>query len=266
MDLKQYLMEPEHLPTMPQVVLKALSIIKNENAAIAELSKSVSCDESMSAKILKLVNSAHYSLPQKIISVNKAIALIGLNQTKNIIVSIAMKSILSQDGDEEIWDHSIRCAVCCENLAREFKILNPDEAFIIGFMHDIGKMVLKKQDADMYSKVLDLVRRGMSYIDAEDMYFKINHAEVGFYIANQWGFSEVTANAIRFHHSPLDSKIENIAAMVYYANELSKETIEEPFFDPEIVRVTKIYIKDYLSYKKMISEKTDNLLSALSVI
>lgn len=266
MDFKQYMLEPESLPAMPHVVVKALNIIKDEHAAINELSKIISCDESMSTKILKLVNSAHYSLSQKIISMNKAVTLIGLNQTKNIIVAIAMKSILADASDKDIWNHSIRSAVCCELLAKEFNIMSPDEAFMLGFLHDVGKIILNKKDKKMYSKVLDLQKRGIEAIESEEMYFKTNHADIGFYIANQWKFSEVIADAIKFHHTPLGSEMVDVAAMVYYANELSKETIDDPMFDPEIEAATKINIKDYLSYKKLINEKTDDLLSVLSKI
>lgn len=264
MNLDQFLIEPDQMPTMPHVIVKALNTIKDEYTGIKELSKIISCDQSLSTKILTLVNSAHYSLPNKIISINKAVGLIGMNQAKNIIISIAMKSIYSDGKEKDIWSHSIRCAVCCEHLATEFKVMSPDEAFMLGFLHDIGKTMLNKQNPQLYSKVLDLERRGLSSTEAEEMYFKTNHANIGFYIATQWEFSEVIANAIKYHHNPLKSPMEAAAALVHYSDQLSKETVDDPAFDPEIARTTKIFIKDYFSYKRIIEEKTNQLLSTLS--
>lgn len=266
MDLKQFLIEPDQMPTMPHVVIKALNIIKDEDAGIKELSKIISCDQSLSTKILALVNSAHFSLPQKIISINKAVGLIGMNRTKNIVISIAMKSIFSDKKEKDIWNHSIKCAVACEQIATEFRLMSPDEAFMLGFLHDIGKMILNRQNAQQYIKVLELERRGVSIIEAEEMYFKTNHADIGYYLAIQWAFSEIISDAIKYHHDPLKSSMKNIAAVVHFADLLSKETIDEPSFDPEIITSVNFYIKDYLSYRKTIQEKTDQLLSALSVV
>lgn len=264
MNLEQFLVEPEQMPTIPHVLVKALNLIKDEDTGIKELSKVISCDQSLATKVLKFVNSAHFSLPNKIISINKAVGLLGMNQTKNIIISIAMKSVLSDEKEKDIWLHSIRCAVGCEYLAAEFKTINPDEAFMIGFLHDIGKLILSKHNPQMYKRVLDLEQRGLDIIEAEEMYLKTNHAAVGYYLATQWEFSEVIAEAIKYHHNPLKSSMEEVAAIVYYADKSAEETILEPSFDPEVARTTKIYIKDYNKYSKAINEKTEQLLSALS--
>lgn len=264
METKKFTIEPEELPAMPVVVFKALDVIENDYIGISELAKIIACDDAIATKILKLVNSAKYALPQKIIALTKAITLIGLNQTKNIIICISMKNILSSSDDEEIWNHSIRCAVCCEILAKEFKIISPEEAFIIGFLHDIGKTIFNKKDSRLYSKVLDLKKRGYSDIDSEEMYFNLNHADLGAIVANKWEFSDIIVDAIKFHHKPLKSRKIKVAAMVYYANELAKETRERPHFDRDVAIASRIIIDDFYTYREMINEKTEELLLALS--
>lgn len=264
METKKFIIEPEELPAMPIVVIKALNVLENDYAGINELAKVIACDDAIATKILKLVNSAKYALPQKIIALTKAITLIGLNKTKNIIISISIKNILSSPDDEEIWKHSIRCAICCEILAKEFKIISPEEAFIIGFLHDIGKIIFNKKDSRLYSKVIDLKKRGYSDIDSEEMYFNLNHADLGAIMVNKWELSDVIADAIKFHHKPLKSRKIKVAAMVYYANELAKETRSRPHFDKDVAIASRITIDDYYTYREMVNEKTEELLLTLS--
>lgn len=263
MQLEQFFLEPEQIPTMPHVIVKALNVIKDDNSGIKELAKVIACDQSLSTKVLKLVNSAHYGLPHKVDSTYKAVALLGINQTKNIIISIAMKSILLQDKEKEIWDHSIRCAVACEILAKEFNIISPEEAFVLGFLHDIGKVLLSRTDSKIYQKIIDLMKRGVDAIEAEEMYLRTNHAIIGAYVVKQWEFSDVIINAIKHHHRPLKSSDEKIPSLVYYADILADDSMVEPSFDTEIARVTRIYIKDFFKTKQKVKEETDKLLSLL---
>ncbi len=263
MQLEQYFLEPEEIPSMPHVIVKALTVIKDDNSGIKELASIISCDQSLSSKVLRLVNSAHFALSNKINSTYKAVCLLGMNQTKNIIISIAMKSVLFGDNDKGIWSHSIRCAVACEILAKEYKIINPEDAFIIGFLHDIGKIILSRKESVTYQKIVNLTMRGVSHLDAEEMYLKTNHAVLGSYIAQKWELSDTIVEAIKFHHSPLKSSAKQIAALVYYADILSEDYIDEPVFDTEIARSTGIYIKDYLKIKNLIKTCTEKLQSML---
>ncbi len=263
MQLEQYFLEPEEIPSMPHVIVKALNIIKDDNSGVKELASIISCDQSLSTKVLRLVNSVHFALLHKIDSTYKAVCLLGMNQTKNIIISIAMKSVVFEEKDKDIWSHSIRCAVACELLAKEYKLISPEEAFVIGFLHDIGKVILCRKESKTYNRIVDLTKRGVNYLDAEEMYLKTNHAVLGAYIAKKWELSDTIVEAIRYHHSPLKSSNEKITALVYYADVLSEDSFAEPEFDKEVARVTGIYIKDYFKIKNAIKTGTEKLQSML---
>lgn len=263
MNLDEYLIDPKQIPAMPHVIVKALNIIKDEASGINELANIISYDQALSTQVLKLVNSAYYGFSQQILSISKAIGLIGMSQTKNIVITVAMKSMISSSGGRDLWQHSIKCGVACEYLAKTFKLMSPDEAFMLGFLHDIGKILLQKKDPIKYAKAKALTERGLDIIEAEEMYFKTNHADVGFYLATQWKLSIIIANAIKYHHNPLKSSMLNVASLVYFADTLIKDNLRKPYFDSEVEKRTNIYIEDPLAYVEMIEEKSSILLSQL---
>lgn len=263
MNLDEFLIEPNQIPAMPHVIVKALNIIKDEDSGINQLANIISYDQALSTQVLKLVNSAYYGFSQQIISINKAIGLIGMSQTKNIVITVAMKSMISSNGGRDLWQHCIKCGVACEYLAKSFKLMNPDEAFILGFLHDIGKILLQKKNPQLYIKANELTERGLDIIEAEEIYFKTNHAEVGFFLASQWKLSIIVANAIKYHHNPLKSSMLNVAALVYFADTLVKNNLRKPYFSAEVENRTNIHIKDPLEVREIIEEKSSILLSEL---
>lgn len=264
MNLSEFLLEPNQIPAMPNVIIKALNIIKDDNSGVRELANIISYDQALSTHVLKIVNSAYYGFPQEVISISKALSIMGMSQAKNIILTVAMKSMLTTLGGKELWEHSIKCGVAAEYISGKFKLMSPDEAFMIGFLHDIGKILLNKKSAETYQKVMDFAKRGLDILQAEEIFFKTNHTEVGFFLASQWKLSIIIANAIKYHHDPLKSSMINVASLVYFADKFSQKTFKPPYYDPEIANKTNIHIEDPLLYREEILLKSSVLLSELT--
>ena len=119
LDPQQIVAEFKDIPPMPNVMVKALNVIKNPASGIAELSKIMQIDQAISTKTLSLVNSAFYGFRQQITSINKALVVLGMMKAKNIIMSLALKQMMTAQGSRELWEHSIKCAVAAEILAKE---------------------------------------------------------------------------------------------------------------------------------------------------
>ena len=94
------------VPTMPNVVIQALNIVKDPNASLKDLGDIISYDQSLSLKVLNMVNSAYYGFAQQITSITRALALLGMNQTKNLIIASAMKPMFSSAKNKELWQHA----------------------------------------------------------------------------------------------------------------------------------------------------------------
>lgn len=264
-DLKSFLGTNLVMPAMPNVIIRALNIIKDETTGIKELAQVISYDQALSTKVLKLVNSAYYGFPQQITSINKALTLLGMVQAKNIIIAVAMKPMMTSQGGKELWQHSIKCAVACEYLAKEYRTMDPSEAFVLGFLHDIGKVLLILKNASIYTKVQYLVNKGAEIIDAESMFFGVDHAELGLMLAKNWKLPILITNCIKYHHTPHQSSVKNVAILVYIADKIVQDKLKDPILDPQIMMASNIKIQNIEEIREKILKEADELIEQLTV-
>lgn len=262
-DSSKLLDQIKELPAMPNVIVKALGIIKDDNSGTKELSDIMAFDQALTSQVLKLVNSAYYGFAQEITSVNKALALLGMTQTRNIIIAVAMKPMLTSQGGRDMWKHSLRCGVAAEYLAEKTGIVDTADAFTIGFLHDIGKILLNIADTITYQKVRTMVKNGMDIIEAENEMFETNHADLGFLLAKKWKLSVLLANCIKYHHDPLSSSMPQVSTLAYAANKISHD--EPDLFDEELVKdQLGIEVSQLMQYRDTIIEKSNALFSTLN--
>ncbi len=263
MDAQQVLEQIKEIPAMPNVIVKALGIIKDDTSGTKELSEIMAYDQALTSQVLKLVNSAYYGFAQEITSVGKALALLGMTQTRNIIIAVAMKPMLTSQGGRDMWKHSLRCAVACEYLAEKTGIVDTGDAFTIGFLHDIGKILLNIVDTMLYQKVKTAVKNGTDVIEAENELFETNHADMGFLLAKKWKLSVLLANCIKYHHDPLSSSMPQVSTLAYIANKISHE--EPDLFDESLVKEQLgLEVSTIMQYRDEINEKTNVLFSSLN--
>ena len=263
-DSSKLLEQIKELPAMPNVIVKALGIIKDDTSGTKELSDIMAYDQALTSQVLKLVNSAYYGFAQEITSVNKALALLGMTQIRNIIIAVAMKPMLTSQGGRDMWKHSLRCGVAAEFLANKTNgIVDPADAFTIGFLHDIGKILLNIADTMTYQKVRTMVKNGQDIIDAENEMFETNHADLGFLLAKKWKLSVLLANCIKYHHDPLSSSMPQVSALAYLANKLSHD--EPDIYDEEMIKdQLGIEISAAMKYREEIIEKSNALFVTLN--
>lgn len=261
---KKLILNYNDIPAMPNVMVKALSVIKDESSGLNDLADVMCYDQALTAQVLKLVNSAYYGFAQQITSINKALPLLGMEQAKNIIITFAMKPMLTSRGGKALWEHSIRAAVGCEYLAKEFSLMDPTEAFVIGFLHDIGKIVLNMKNPVIYRKVIELVHKGANILDAENMLFGTNHCDVGFLLAKKWQLPIVVINGIKYHHNPQASSMSNFAYIVYVSDRLTQDKDIAIKLDDEIMKNSNILISDPEIIRANILARASILLSSLS--
>lgn len=254
----------KEFPAMPNVIMHALNVMKDPDSSTKELGKIISYDQSLSTKVLTLVNSAYYGFSQQITSISRAISLIGMSKAKNIIMTVAMRPMLTNQGDKELWRHSIMTAVGCEHLAKYLKIMDADEAFVIGFLHDLGKVILKTKDAKLYERVEDTVKTGSNILEVEMAYFGVTHCQMGSLLAKKWQLPLLVNNAVKYHHSPNLSSMPAACSLVYFIDALVKENFEFDNLDKDIMSNLNIQIAQPEILKENITAKAEILLSELS--
>ena len=265
LDPQQVVAEFKDIPPMPNVMVKALSVIKNPATGIAELAKIMQVDQAISTKTLSLVNSAFYGFRQQITSIQKALVVLGMMKAKNIIMSLALKQMMTAQGSRELWEHSIKCAVAAEFLAKEYKVINPDDAFVIGFLHDIGKMLLNTKNPLKYSKVRYLAQQdNVNLVDVEDAQFGTNHCVLGALISKKWQLPVILTNCIRYHHDPAQSSLPTVCGIVYCADRLVQTNMPNPLLDPKVMNKLDFSISDPVALRETILAKATIFLKEMS--
>ena len=249
---------------MPSVIVKALNIMKKPTASMKELGDIVMFDKSLTIKILALVNSAYYGFSQQISSISIALSLLGMVKVKNIIVAVAMKPMMSNQGDKELWKHSMRVAAGCEYLANLTKVMDSDEAFIAGFVHDVGKIVLHMSNDKIYTKVTNAVNDGVDILDAERKYFDSDHVKTGSLLAKRWQLPILLANIISYHHAPSLSSIPVPCNLVCLVDKLVQDNFNPSSLDKDFIKTLGIDFEDIEDLRNVILQKAELLISELS--
>ncbi|WP_395406534.1 HDOD domain-containing protein [Pseudoduganella sp. UC29_106] len=217
MKLEALFQHPTALPTAPKVVDELISSFDKASVSTEEIAKKISADPVLSAKLLRLANSAYYHVSRSIGTVEDAVLMLGFVTVRTLVISSGMvsgfKTVPGMDL-RQFWRYSLRTAVGAKWIARHTK-QNTDLAFTIGMMHAIGQLVIhagmpeQAQQLDKIAAPLDERR-----LDAELASFGYNYADVGAELARRWKFPEIFSSTISAIPSPDD---DALAAVVHLA-------------------------------------------------
>ncbi len=198
------------IPPLPAAAQKLIQLTSNPNVNIKEVGQVITLDIGIASKLLQIVNSPFYGLRQKITTVPQAITLIGLEAVRSLALSLSVIKTNPQDkgslhfNQEEFWRHSLTTAILCKKLAPIVSTADPEEAFIAGLMHDMGKLVLFEFTKNSYEIALAQASKAkMSLASLEREIFEINHAVLAAELCRHWVIPEPITIAIENHHEPL---------------------------------------------------------------
>lgn len=190
------------IPTIPVVASKALRAMQDENANANRLATILQEDPGLTARILKVANSALYSLPREIKSLSQAAMVMGFDGLKGLVLSAACRGIYKRYGDREraLWIHSVACAHAAQEIAKLAGVPS-DEAFVAGLMHDVGRVVMNNGARERLGQAENVARvEGIDAVAAEQRVFGYTHCDVGGVLVGRWELSKSLEQAVFFHH------------------------------------------------------------------
>ncbi|MHB8231613.1 MAG: HDOD domain-containing protein [bacterium] len=205
----------DNIPTLPKVLSKISEEIDSDDFSIKNIGELMSHDVSLSARILKIVNSPFYGFPQRIYSINHAIVLLGANVLKSIIISTtvftAMKKTMAG-----LSEHSLFCAFTAKHIAgsinrresrnddkvKKIQTIDPDIMFSAGLLHDIGKIIIATTFKDDFKKIIGIAGNGKkSLADIEHDILNISHDQLGYMLMKEWNLPPSIYLPIKYHHN-----------------------------------------------------------------
>jgi HD-like signal output (HDOD) protein len=206
--LKNLVMTIRDLPAMPHVASKVLELSSDPDTSAARLQQVISDDQAMTARILKIANSAMYACSRRIKTLSEAIVMLGFNSIRSLVVTSAARNLYSTGSarmglkERLLWEHSIGTAFACRLLADTRHPALREEAFLAGLMHDIGKLVLNLQVPDRFDEIVQIVyNENREFHDPENELLGFDHARVGALLVNKWKLSPLLEDVIGQHHS-----------------------------------------------------------------
>lgn len=228
--IRKYIDKIEDLPTLPIVIQRILTLVNDPRSTVRQIGGIINSDQSLTAKTLKLVNSAFYGFEKKISTVDQAIVIIGFDAVKNLAISasvfdifkgIKQKSSFHRHG---FWTHSIATAFISKEICEDINLGNTGEVFVAGLLHDIGKLMLDIYFPEEMNKILyQAANMNLSFLQSEESLLSINHSLIGYYLAKRWNLPEVLTWPIRFHHHPQKGeRFAETVSIVHIANIIAK--------------------------------------------
>lgn len=251
----------DRMPSLSTTVAKVLEVCDQPDVAANDLNKIISLDPVLAGNVLKLINSAYYSLPNQISSLTRAIIILGINTVKNLALSTAVLGYMKKSTNDSLtmdsfWTHSICVGVTAKAIAIEKKIpLNQrEEFFLAGLLHDLGKIPMAHCFAEEYTACLTLCNeQKISLQDAEMKVFGFDHQYCGHIIASKWKLGENIIAAMGYHHQPEKSDevhrliISSVAIADVYANIFEIGSAGNQYVDEE--HIIQILAQSKLSWK-----------------
>lgn len=262
-DIKRVLNSLTELPAMPNVVTKALSVIKDPNSGARDLAKTIENDHAITAELLKIVNSPYYGLSRNIQTVGQSITLLGFNEVKSLILSCAMKPMMTTQGGKNLWEHSVNTAIAAQIISQKLGRSDWDECFALGLMHDLGKIVFEIHDSKKATEAIMLTNRGADVLMAEKMVFGFDHTEVGYLLSNKWQLPKTFISIMRHHHKPQFSEFKTLAGIIYIANKIVQDN-RNIIIEPEVARTLGFEISNINAFKRQVEDKSKVLLLNLN--
>jgi HD-like signal output (HDOD) protein len=212
---------PNALPTAPRVVQELIQSFDSESVSIPEVTRKIAVDPVLSAKLLRLANSAYYHVSRSISTVDDAVTMLGFVTVRTLVISNGLvNGFKSMPGLDlhKFWRYSLHTAVAAKWLAKKAK-QNSDEAFTVGMMHAIGQLVMHTAMPEQCLQIDKMAgptdpRR----LDIERTSFGYDFADVGAELSKRWKFPDAFANAIEHFPEPVEhSTFVPMAAILHLA-------------------------------------------------
>lgn len=208
-EVLEYVLRSNNLPTLPVVASRLITLTGREDTTLADIANLISKDIALSARILKVSNSAFYSFPQKISSINQAVSILGTNAVSNLALSFSFLSMGKGNNKtdfnfKEFWEKSLAGAVAAKLILEQVPDTNTEEIFTSALLGNIGKLIMASTMPDIYDQVLNRLQgyNEQLEIEIEEEIIGVPHYDIGYAVTRHWGFPKSLLLPIKYHNTP----------------------------------------------------------------
>ena len=265
------------LSTLPTVASKIIELVNNPNSSAAHIEKAIATDQVLTARILKMANSAYYGFQKEVATVKLAIVILGFDTIKSLVISCSIIENIKIDSDQtgfnldEFWSHSIATALIAQRIAKKIGYSMSGEAFVAGLLHDIGVLILVEEVPEIFDRIVQLkndLTEPISHEDLEMQVMDCTHHEVGNWLMTKWNFPEMLRKAVLSHHSRQNIAENKLGYVVEIADLIAchigyKGVFELDIIEDDLLEVlTQKQVQDFIPLAKEAVESGSSFFDA----
>lgn len=210
------LVDSLYLPTLPPVVSRVIHAITSKEVSVEEVAEILAQDRQITAFILRVSNSSHYRLADPAMTVAESIGVLGMKTVSALVLASSLINQLWMEdtpgfNHRRFWYHSVACMILTEAIASKIAYAEPEKAFIAGFIHDIGKIIIIQNLPDHYRNVIALMKTRKIYLwKAEREVLGFHHGDTAACLLKKWQLPQSLGEAAQYHHEPDQAKNESL--------------------------------------------------------
>ncbi len=196
----------KQLPVIPKLLHELMQDFSNDNSRIEDIAKKIAMDQVISAKVLKMANSAAYRRGVEITSIEQAVIRLGFNALRSLVVASGLMTSFrtpSNFDKNKFWVDNFQVATIAKALAADCRAIEPETAFTCALLHNIGELLIQSTLPEEASLINMAISRGTSRIDAQREMLGYDYSQVGAELAKRWSLSETFVRAIAQQLDPL---------------------------------------------------------------
>jgi HD-like signal output (HDOD) protein len=233
------------LVSLPEVCIQVQALADSPHTTAADIGAVVGKDTALTARLLRLVNSAYFSLPHKVDTITRAVNMIGMRELRNLAMAASAAEIFARIPEHLIdmaafWQHSAFSGLVARNLARRCNVLHSERLFTAGLLHDIGRLLMLMKLPDDIGKAEELRKQsGKDICSIEHSLVGFDHTEVGHALLSHWQMPANLCASVLYHHNPqeaddayLEAALIHIADRITHCAQESKDPLGSQFYDP----------------------------------
>ncbi len=223
--IRGYLTRADELPTLPEVAFQVMQKLQDTESSASDIVQVIERDPAMSAKLLKVANSAYYGMSRQVDSLKMAVVILGIRQCASLVIGMSTFQRFSKYFSEdlefyyELWRHLISTAQTSSTLGDCFQLDDPSSVYTGGLLHDIGKIILSIKFPKQYPALLRQCKETSSSLaDLEKQHLNVSHCMAGGWLAEEWKFPPNLVTILSDHHllnhqspAPIDVAVVSLA-------------------------------------------------------
>jgi len=222
------------LVSLPEVCLRVGEMLEDPRTTATDLGRVIGRDTGLTARLLKIVNSAFYGFPSRIETVSRAITIVGTLELLDLILAASVVKAFSGIPTELVdmdsfWEHSLYTGVTARALAGRCRAPETERFFVAGLLHDIGALVLYQQRPRPAAEALRRARQEYEVLhEVEREIMGYDHGEVGAALLASWRLPDSLIEAVRYHHFPLEAEQHRLETAIVHLADVIACAVHDP--------------------------------------